>query len=188
MIHAALTFVKDILNEHFKQEFEIQENKVILSNIMNPEGTIVIKTEGKIVFFLINLNEEPALKINTNHPPNSNASFSQRKPAIQLNLDLMFCANFVDEHYEEGLKYLSSLIQFFQNNNRLNPELSGRNMNNNPLFFGMCRLDYSELSHVWSAIGSKIMPSVIYKVRLLAMDDAAIDKVIPTIKELKKNS
>jgi tRNA/tmRNA/rRNA uracil-C5-methylase (TrmA/RlmC/RlmD family) len=187
MIHSALTYVKDILNENFKKKFKISENKVVLSNIVNPDGSIVHNTDNKIVFFLLNLDQEATLKNNINRSSNSDSSFTQRKPSLHLNIHLIFCANFIEKNYEEGLRYLSALISFFQNNNKLTPKLSN-NINNNQLLFEMCRLNYSELSNVWSTIGSKMTPFVIYKVRILAMDDSSISKMIPAIKTSKNQS
>ena len=49
------------------------------------------------------------------------------------------------------------------------------------LTFELCNLDNSELSHVWSAIGSKLMPSLVYKVSMLVFEDASISGMIPAI-------
>lgn len=186
MIHSALIYIRDVLNENFKNEFSITENKVVLSNIVNPDGSIADDTDGKIVFFLVNLDEESALKNNLNRSSNNGSgAFTQRKATMHLNIQLIFCANFIGKNYVEGLRYLSALIRFFQTNNRLTPKLSSINPDNNRLLFELCKLDYSELSHVWSAIGSKIVPSVIYKVRILTMEDTSVSKIVPPIKDPK---
>jgi hypothetical protein len=176
-------YIRDVLNENFKNEFSISENKVVLSNVVNPDGSVTNETEDKIVFFLVNLEEEAALKNKINRSSNGGGAFAHRNATIHLNIQLIFCANFVGKNYIEGLRYLSTLIRFFQNNNKLTPKLSDNNPENNRLMFELCALDYNEFSNVWSAIGSKMMPSVIYKVRLLVMDETSINRMIPSINE-----
>jgi hypothetical protein len=96
-------------------------------------------------------------------------------------MNLFFCTNFDSNVYAEGLSYLSSLIRFFQINRKITIDTLG---NTKSLSFEMCRLDYAQLSHLWSAIGSKLMPAVLYKVGLLAFDDVPLERIIPAIKEL----
>jgi len=66
MIDIALTHIRDILNEHFKNEFSISENKAILSNLVKADGSSAQNIDGKIVFFLVCLDEESALKNSLN--------------------------------------------------------------------------------------------------------------------------
>lgn len=189
MIHTALTYVRDLLSENFKNEFSITENKVVLSNIVNPDGSVASNTDGKIVFFLLNLNEEATLKNNSNRSSNNGSgSYGYKSPTVNLNLQLLFCSNFIGNNYIEGLRYLSSLIRFFQIHNSLTPEFSDNGNGPNKLQFELCKLDYSDLSHIWSSIGSKIMPSVLYKMRLISFDDVPVSKVIPVISEPKRES
>ncbi len=183
MIHNALAYIQDILNENFKNEFSISENKVVLSNIVKADGSSAQNVDGKIVFFLVSLDEEAALKNNLNRFSNQgNGSFAQKTPTLHLNMQVLFCANFDSKVYIEGLSYLSALIRFFQVNRKLS--LDGSNSGKiNKLSFELCKLDYAQMSHLWSAVGCKLMPSVLYKVGLLVFDDAPIERIIPAIKE-----
>jgi hypothetical protein len=182
MIENTLTFIRDIINQNFKREFSISENIVLLSNFVNPDGTIPENLENKIVFFLVNLKHGPTLKNNINRNSNQDGkSLVNVKPTINLNLQLIFCANFVGNQYDEGLKYLSSLIHFFQINARLSPD-SFRTPANLNLAIEPSNLNFNELNYLWSAIGSKIVPSVVYNLRLSVIEDMAIKKSLPTIK------
>jgi hypothetical protein len=185
MIDIALTYIRDLLNEHFKNEFSISENKVILSNIVKADGSSAQDVDGKIVLFLISLNEESTLKNSMNRSSNQDfGSFAQKTPTLHLNMQLMFCANFDSKVYVEGLSYLSSLIRFFQINKKISIDyLSSSSSKNNRLSFELCKLDYAELSHIWSAIGTKLLPSVVYKVGLLVLDDMPLERIISNIRE-----
>lgn len=185
MIHATLTHVRDILNQHFKNEFSISENKVVLSNIVNADGGLAANVDGKIVFFLVNLDEKATIKDNPNRSIDHQAgSFAKTPPPLALNMHLLFCANFRGNNYTEGLRYLSSLIRFFQINSKIVPD---QTVNLKPrisaLTFEISKLDYSDLSHLWSAIGGKLMPSIVYKVSLLVLDDVPESRQVPPIQE-----
>jgi len=113
MIDVALTYIRDILNENFKNEFSISENKVVLSNIIKSDGSSAQNVDEKIVFFLISLDEESTLKNSINRSSNPiNNSFTQKSATLHLNMQLMFCANFDSSMYVEGLSYLSALIRY----------------------------------------------------------------------------
>lgn len=183
MIDTALTYIRDILNEHFRNEFSISENKVMLSNIVKTDGSAAQNVDGKIVFFLVSLNEESTLKNSMNRmSSNDNGSVALRTPPIHLNLQLLFCSNFDSNVYSEGLSYLSSLIRFFHANKVITlTHLNHSNQKINRLNFELCNLDYDQLSHLWSAIGSKLMPSALYKVGMVVTDSAPVRKIIPVI-------
>lgn len=183
MIDIALTYIRDILNEHFKNEFSISENKVILSNIVKVDGSSAQNIDGKVVLFLISLDEESTLKNSGNRSSSpGDGLFSHKSPTLHLSMNLLFCANFDSNVYPEGLSYLSSLIRFFQINRKITIDQLSRT-NTKSLSFEMCQLDYAQLSHLWSAIGSKLMPSILYKVGLLAFDDVPLERIIPAITE-----
>jgi len=190
MIHIALTYIRDLLNEHFKNEFSISENKVVLSNIVKVDGSVAQNVDGKIVFFLLSLDEEAALKNSINRSSGGqSSSFVVKSPSLHLNMQLIFCANFDSTIYIEGLSYLSSLIRFFQINKRIAIDFSNSSGNKkNRLSFELCKLDYAQLSHIWSAIGSKLMPAVLYKVGIMVFDDTPIEKIVPGVKNTESQT
>lgn len=189
MIDVALIYIRDLLNEHFRNEFSISENKVVLSNIVKADGTVVQNVDGKIVFFLISLDEESTLKNSINRSSGKDdGSFALKASPLHLNLQLLFCSNLDDKVYSEGLSYLSSLIAYFHANKIITlNHLNNSNRKLRRLSFELCKLDYDQISHLWSAIGSKLMPSVLYKVGMVVFDDSPVKKIIPAIKTPDNN-
>lgn len=53
MIDTALGYIQDKLNQHFKNQFSISENKVVISNIGDANGAVAKDADGKILFFLV---------------------------------------------------------------------------------------------------------------------------------------
>jgi hypothetical protein len=164
-------------------------NKVVLSNIVKTDGTAAQDVDGKIVFFLVSLDEESTLKNSINRTQGSgNGSFAAKTSPLHLNLQLLFCSNFDGKLYSEGLSYLSSLILFFHANRIITLDhLNDSSQKIHRLSFELCKLDYDQLSHLWSAVGSKLMPSVVYKVGMVVFDETPVRKVIPAIKNPKSN-
>ncbi|MEQ3656377.1 MAG: DUF4255 domain-containing protein [Dokdonia sp.] len=186
MIDTALTFIKNALTESFSNQFENAEDKIAVSNVINPDGSMPNNLEGKIVFFLTSIAQETSLKNNFNRTADKDGKFSSAGPTVHLNLNLLFCANFSGDSYTDGLAYLSAVIRFFQRNTVIIPRMKQNPLSDSKLLFEMVTLDHSELSHLWSAIGSKMMPSVLYKVRLLAFKDNVQGREIPSIVEPSK--
>ncbi|MEA3066482.1 MAG: hypothetical protein QOJ27_2943 [Sphingomonadales bacterium] len=87
----------------------------------------------------------------------------------------MFMANFSAKNYPEGLEAISLVISFFQQNPcftqsnapDLGPEIDKITME-------MSNLDASELNHVMGMLGTKYLPSVFYKLRMLPFASTAM--------------
>ena len=92
------------------------------------------------------------------------------QPEIRLNLYVLFVARF--PQYEDALRSLSLIIQYFQNHRVLNhqnaPELSD---NIEQLVMELITLPFSEQNEVWSSLRTTYHPSVIYKVKLVVFKD-----------------
>ncbi len=75
---------------------------------------------------------------------------------------------------------LSSVIGVFQANTyftqQKNPDMP-RPLEK--LTFEIFNLPINELSHIWSGIGAKYVPSIIYKVRTITIKEDLISKEVP---------
>lgn len=182
MIDALLIHIRDLLNQYFKNQYGFSENKVVVSNLLDNSGSTPVELEDRIVCFLLSLEEESALK---NKAPRSSVGglgFMDRATPLYLQLQLVFCANFKSKNYLEGLNYLSQTISFFHQNRVIDPKnISGMSKRVEKITFELCTLPYDSLSHIWSTIGSKVLPAAIYKVGLVIFDDTPIRGIVPAI-------
>lgn len=183
MIDKTLIYIRDQLNQHFKNSFAVSDDKVILTNLVESDGSSSIEIENKMVFFFLGLDEEASLKnTGASRGGMGNGHFAGKVPPLFLNLHIFFCANFKGNNYLEGLYYLSSLVQFFQQNKVMIPSASQEiSKKTGRLSFELCKLSYDQMSHIWSSIGAKLLPSVLYRVGILVYDEAPIGKIIPGI-------
>lgn len=182
MIDILLIHVRDLLNQYFKNQYGFTENKVVVSNLLENSGTSPVELEDRMVCFLLSLEEEPALKNKSSRPLGTGSGFLDKSSPLYLHLQLVFCANFKSKNYLEGLNYLSQTINFFHQNRTLNPgTIPGLSKRVEKISFELCTLSYDNLSQIWSAIGSKILPSAVYKVGLVIFDDTPVRGIIPVI-------
>lgn len=123
--------------------------------------------DNRIVLTLINIEEENTLR--NNFPVQQvGSSFVTQAPTLFLNLYLLFSANF--DQYKEALKRVGYVIQFFQVNKRLrvaDPAAAAPY----DVYFTMHNIGFENLNNLWTVLGGKYIPSVLYKARLVAVQE-----------------
>ena len=58
MIDSALFSIVNELNSSLNLKFNLNENRVVASNLLNLDGSLSIKDENRIVVSLVNIEEE----------------------------------------------------------------------------------------------------------------------------------
>ncbi len=176
MIYKVVPTVIASLNEYIKNEFNLQDDMVILTNPVDMKGNLNTQIDNKLCVFLQHIEEEKLLK---NGAYQTNAGMN---PPIHFNIYLMFIANFPDPNYLESLRFISIVLEFFQGTrvfDRSNLPLLSNNVDK--IAFEYMNQDSKELSNVWGMIGLKYMPSLIYKMKLLSFTNHLIREEIPSI-------
>lgn len=181
MIYEALSCLVDEINDYFRSRLKINEEKIVLSGLVNQDGTIAIQGENKIVVTLVNIEKETSKTISQK----SLGSFSSSSPPLNVNVYILFSAYFSGNNYPEALRFLSFIIAYFQNKGVFNksntPALDNRI---DKLIFDMEDLNPDTLSNMWSTLGAKYMPSVLYKMRMLTFDESVIREFRPAISKV----
>ena len=172
MIGETLIFLKNHLNAYLssgRDPDESPEDKVVFVDCetMDPLSFRL----GAVSVLLINIEEENRLRSPDQYMRMSPDGASQKvQPEIRLNLYVLFVVRF--KQYEEVLRYLSLIIQYFQNHRLLNhhnaPELSEEI---EQLVMELVTLPFSEQNEVWNALRITYHPSVLYKVKMVVFRD-----------------
>ncbi|HEY1040794.1 MAG TPA: DUF4255 domain-containing protein [Bacteroidia bacterium] len=169
MINEALEFISTLLNNHFKSVFQVTEDKAIVSNIVNADGSVPIAINDKMVICLVNIEQETSIA-NLGFTHNTGQAFQVRNQPLNLNLYVLFAANF--NNYNESLKFISSTISFFQGTYVfLKKNYPNMGENTDKLVFEILKTDYQSTNYLWNSLGAKYTPSMIYKVRMLTVDE-----------------
>lgn len=175
MIHKVLAPIVQELNAHLKRKTNLQDNLVVLSELVDQSGTIVIPDEHKIVCMLTNIEQE-RVQLNSI----GTAPFTSNPP-IYLNLHLLFAAYFPG-NYLESLKFISLVIGFFQGKPIFTPQnTTGLPEGIDKINLEISNLDQQAQHELWSAIGAKMMPSISMKLRMIPITGDQILSEAPAI-------
>jgi hypothetical protein len=189
MIAKTLTFLTELLNQELKVTFGFNDNRVVASSLVNPDGSMPSNAENKIVISVVNLEHETFMKSGGNYVTDGAMNYGKIAPPVYLNLYLLVSANYDSNNYIEANKVLSAIIGVFQANpyfnRQTNPEMQ---VPLEKLTMEIFNLPINELSHIWSGIGAKYVPSIIYKVRMLTIQEEIIKKEVPGIAGLSRKA
>ncbi|WP_194976411.1 DUF4255 domain-containing protein [Aquiflexum lacus] len=185
MIHSALEFLTFELNDYIRLRIgESDQRRVYLSSVASETGGIMIP-EKSLGLSLINIEEERFHKDQISTKISMAGKVEKINPEIKLNLYILITANFQNQpggesstDYIEGLKQLSYVISFFQSKNVFtsdnSPSLASFDLNLRKLVVELYSYSFEQLYNFWSVVGAKYMPSVLYKVRILTIQENAV--------------
>jgi len=169
MIFASLQFLAVQLNMHLRRVYSLQEDLVAVSRLVESDGTVPERAMNRLVLFLVNVERDSMMQTSQN-PEVENFRNVVRAKKIHVNLHIMLAANFKAGNYEESLKYLSKAIAFFQDHSVFDhqgfPDLAE---GIEKLVLDMENLPLQDLNSLWGAMGVKYVPSVLYRVRTVAL-------------------
>ncbi|MCR9173721.1 MAG: DUF4255 domain-containing protein [bacterium] len=186
MIDEALHIVSEQLNQFLKLRFDLTENMVTLSYVVNQDGSVAKDEKNKIIFSLLDISEEVYTNGSGQYRNTPNGEYIAR-PNMHLNLQVGFFAYFNPSNYNEALKFVSAVIQFFHSKpaftQQNTPILSDRGIEK--LQFEMVHLDSNTKNNLWATLGAKYMPSVVYRVRAVLVEDASAQGYLETIRTME---
>jgi len=141
----------------------------LLTRIATEAGKWAIP-DDQIGVALVNVEEERALKSQIPVPAYIEGRQVMREPEIKLNLHVLFAANF--KAYDQGLKQLSYVLTFFQGHPVFTRErYPGLDARIDRLGVDLIGLSFEQLNQLWAFVGAKQLPAVVYRVRLVALQD-----------------
>lgn len=185
MIDKALIFITGFLNRNLKMTYGLTDDIVVSGSLINLDGSVTDNIENKVVLSIINLEHEKTVKHGGGYIPDNQGRFSKVNPPVYLNLFLLISANYNSQNYLEAVKMLSSVIGFFQATtvftSASHPDLDA---SIDRLTFEIYNIPIQELSHVWSGIGAKYVPSMIYKVRMVGIQKGQVQREVSAVSGL----
>lgn len=198
MIHSSLSFLTQELNEYLKLKTNTPDvDRVFLTSVATESGGVVIP-DSSLGLSLINVEEERIFKDQKTTIINKDGKAGHVNPEIKLNLYILVSANFQDktgrdsDDYVEGLKQLSYTISFFQSKYVFTPDNSPAMSDFDPglkkLVVELYSYSFEQLYNFWTVVGTKYLPSVLYRVRLIRFQEHAIKDSNLPIEKMRINS
>lgn len=189
MIYSALNIIVSKTNDYLKMKFSSADNYLELSNLLEQDGSLAVVDTNKVIATLVNIERETAQGINHQMQAQGNGRHTLMNPPVFINLYILFTSVYTGKNYTEGLKFISSIVEYFQgvlvldhsNTPQLSPKIE-------KLTFEIVNLDMQNLNQLWGTIGGKYMPSILYKVRMLSFDQKYIKAELHSVSQPNSNA
>lgn len=199
MIHEALLLLREELVVYLAANgYGSADTIVAIENIALFESNNPANLDDKIVFTLVNIEEESTLKNAPHLKKNGSPVARYENPPVYLNLYLLVssCNKASDnDNYIEALHKLSHVIRFFQGKNSFSFSNASFADNTRPftdpelinlsIKAELYTLTFEQINHLWGTLGGKQMPSVMYKLRLVAITARKQLREVPLIEEIQ---
>ncbi|OWY19620.1 DUF4255 domain-containing protein [Sphingobacteriales bacterium UPWRP_1] len=187
MIYPALNLLISQLNTYLAAEVE-EPNAAVLGNVAMQDAGV----NGKLVLTLVNIEEEKALKNSGPYHTYSKSNPQEvmyHNPPVHLNLFVLITATHTD--YGTALQWISHTATFFQGKNVFTPQnateyqnLNGSSQtldDNFKLILDIYSPSLQEIMNIWTSLGGRHLPSIMYKVRLITVFRENVLQRIPPI-------
>ncbi len=189
MLDKALQFITKLLNHELKLSFGLTDDVVVLGSLINLDGSVTKNIENKVIISIINLEHEKTVKNTGGYITDAQGKFGKVNPPVYLNIYLLIAANYNAENYLEALKMLSAVIGVFQSAMVFTPETyPDLDSTIERLTFEIFNVPVQELSHLWSGIGAKYVPSMLYKVRMIGIQKGQVKEQVTGVSGLGTNT
>lgn len=174
MLDRVIGSVCSELNQYIKSQSQLSEDLVVMSGIVGQSGEIAVEGKNKIVCTLVHVEPENTFR-NAFDP--TKGGISKAKVPLSFNLHLLFSACFDNRSYSEALEMLSLVLQFFNSKPVFTSSNSILPLKEAKLSIELATLSYQEVSELWSGLGAKMMPFLMYKMHCLVIENDRIDTV-----------
>lgn len=185
MIRTALEFIKAEVSTYcVNKEPDIYPtlNDVLnISSFFLPNGSSSVDLNKHFQLTLINIEEERLEGIRPHFVRTDDDKLMQLRAPVTVNLYLLFTAT--SNNYLTSLHDISNILGFFQVNQTFHkdrfPSLNASvpSPSTKPwrlierLDFNIHTLTFEQQNNLWAALGTKHLPHVMYKVRMLTFFD-----------------
>ena len=184
MIQESLSFIVDQVNEYLSQK--AGKTPVVLNALVDQKGDIQI-SDDEVACTLVSLEEERIGKSQVAYEVVNGVS-TAKNPPLKFNLYILFAANpklssnVANSNYGDGLTLVSNIITCFQGKNVFDKTNSPKFPSGiQRLVMEVYSMPIEQQNYLWGALGAKYMPSILYRVRLLVMDDQKVQANQPAI-------
>jgi hypothetical protein len=190
MLLPALKFLEEQLNTFLaRQAGSVTPNQThaLITPLTDSDGKVV-KEPARIYLTLSHLEEERLEGKKAIYRRTATGKFIQHEAPVRLNAYLLCSAQ---AKYLDALNDISLVALFFQKQHSflatdypsLNSNVATPWTSLEEISMQLCTLSYEQQSYIWSYMGAKYKPCLLYKMRVLIIFDEESDKEYPFISE-----
>lgn len=173
MLDETLNVMTNRLNSYLNKRFNLEENIAVVNVPYDSSGNALSEVNNKLVVFLANVSKDTVAQSGA-RAAQSFTSLQSNGP-LYLNLNVIVGAYFTAQRYQEALHYLSCALSCFQLHSVMDrnsePDLPD---GVDKIVLDIENTSLQESSNLWGIFGGKYIPSILYKVRMVVVDDDAV--------------
>jgi Pvc16 N-terminal domain len=183
MIDKVLSFLLNQLIPALGQDAGANEPNIRIVSVINQQGEVIVEA-GHIALVLVNIEEERILKTQLPRERRNGGQVQFANPEIKLNLLIMLAANPGNNNYIDAVANLSKAMIFFQGKSFFDGLTDPGTLpaGIDQLSVELYSLSLDQQNQLWTSLGAKYLPSIVYKVRLVIIDNGVFSKTAPVIK------
>jgi hypothetical protein len=186
-----LKFLAEEVNRYLNLKIPnptLTQPRLVVSNIAfanDANASVEPKIDDRAVLTLVNVEEDKVAK-QQEHYSKTDTSTVYKNPPLYLNFYILFAMN--RTNYGDSLRFLGHIIQFFQHQFVFTPvSHPGLDSKIQRLVVDLHNMSFEQSNHLWSVLGGKYFPSIMYKVRQVTMNEDAVISESGFIKEIQIN-
>ena len=182
MIFQAIDILKQELNLNLTSPL-IKSDYGNISEILNDPNNN--GSDADIIISLINIEENRISRDPHNYVRKLDGSIVLKNPAIHLYLTLLF-TSIKREGYGIAIKNLQAVIGYFQKKFVYDhANTPGLDAGIERLILDMVSLNLQQLHEIWTVLGGRYFPSVVYRMRMVTIDNIDDGKPGPLITQIE---
>lgn len=169
MIDAALQFIADEVNSHLRRRVGSDFGALALGPIVDDKGSWVA-AKNSLCLTVFQIEEERSTPAQVPGRVLVKGQEIVLPPPLSVNLIVLISARF--DVYGEGLRLLGLVLAFFQAHPRFTPADSpAMPAGIDRLAFELVNYGPEQANQLWASLGAKHLPSVVYRIRMLVLQD-----------------
>ncbi|MBN1209704.1 MAG: DUF4255 domain-containing protein [Myxococcaceae bacterium] len=181
MIDKALTVLTSQLNAFLNARFGPSGSELVALGPV-PDASKDSAPAHPLTLSLVRLEEERVIKTQT-ATRKRDSVIEDIQPDIKLNLFLLAACH--GTSYADALKFLSATVLFFQARPAFDPSnCPGLDPSIEKLLVELYSQTFEEQNHLWGSLSLRYLPSVLYRVRMLIIQEGTPLRTTPPIRSM----
>ena len=163
------------LNHFFQRKLELSDKElVLLEKLIHPDGKLNDLCAERIVCSVVNIQEENLFTPTLTRNP------KKFRAPVQLSVGILFAANLND--YTNALDMINEIVNYFNGKPVFTPHNTPVLPNSvEKITAELLTLTFEQQNHLWGSLGGHYLPSVVFKFRILALENDIILEELPGI-------
>lgn len=175
VIDVSLKFLIDELNGYLQRRLDSSFGQAALGALVDDKGTWTI-SEDSLRMCLFQIEEERITRAPVPQQTLVDGRHVTLRPPLTINLVVLIAARF--SQYHEGLRMLALVLTHFQAHSLFTPATHpGLPAGVDRLSVELVNYGPEQANQMWACLGARHLPSVVYRVRMLILQDSEPDQV-----------